>query len=244
MDRRPDNSQSVSAVDSGFDSLQNLVNGFSHDIGAPLRAVVQFSRLLAEESSDRFNEEERYWLQLIQDNGEKAQAMIAALRRYSLLDRLNGSKVSLSLRPLLDSVLAQKADAIKASSARIDIVGDFPDVTGDINYWHLFFECLIDNALLFQKKTEDQVPIIKIDAKRVNGCLQICVEDNGIGVSESQWDVISAPFKRLHRDKDYPGLGMGLAFCERIARIHGGIISFDHSSLDGFAVTFIESTDF
>ncbi|MFT5397913.1 MAG: two-component system sensor histidine kinase KdpD, partial [Gammaproteobacteria bacterium] len=61
-----------------------------------------------------------------------------------------------------------------------------------------------------------------------SGRLQICVEGNGIGVDESQWDAIATPFKRLNSDKDYPGMGMGmgmgmgLALCCRIAQVHGG----------------------
>ena len=221
--------------------MQYLVAGLSHDMGAPLRAVVQFAQLLVEQPNNNFDEEELKCLKLIQQNGEKAQAMLGALRRFSRLNRDNEEETSLSLRLLLDDVLAQKAATIEATAARIEIVCDVPAILGDSNYWNLFFECLIDNALLFQKKTGDQAPIINIEAKRFNGFLQICVEDNGIGVSDSNWALISAPFKRLNHAKDYPGFGMGLAFCERIANIHGGTLRFSHSELGGLAVTFQES---
>jgi signal transduction histidine kinase len=53
----------------------------------------------------------------------------------------------------------------------------------------------------------------------------IAVEDNGIGFDEEFTEKIFAPFERLHgMSSQYPGTGIGLAICRKIAARHGGSI--------------------
>ena len=48
------------------------------------------------------------------------------------------------------------------------------------------------------------------------------VEDNGIGIDPADTGRIFGMFKRLHTEREYPGLGVGLAICQQIVRAHGG----------------------
>ena len=50
------------------------------------------------------------------------------------------------------------------------------------------------------------------------------MEDNGIGFDEKFADRIFAVFQRLHAKHEYPGTGIGLAVCRKIADRHGGNI--------------------
>lgn len=221
-----------------FDGMRMLINGIAHDFSAPLRAVAQLSGMLAEDMDDRMDDEERKLLQLIIENGDKAQTMFAALRKYLDIDPIIDSNQTFPLDTLLSTVLEKKAADIAKLSASVEIAGNLPVIGGNQDYWQIYFECLIENALLFRHHNDDQSPLIKIVVEENDGQLQVCVEDNGIGVGESHWDTISTPFKRLQSDKDYPGLGMGLAYCGRIAQLHGGQMSFAQSSLGGLAVRY------
>jgi signal transduction histidine kinase len=53
------------------------------------------------------------------------------------------------------------------------------------------------------------------------------VEDNGIGIEARDVERIFGMFQRLHTEREYPGLGVGLALCRRIIRAHGGELSVD-----------------
>ena len=67
--------------------------------------------------------------------------------------------------------------------------------------------------------------------------LRVC--DNGIGIDPENHERIFGLFQRLHLQTDYPGSGLGLATCQRIALNHAGQISVQSAPGDGstFAVS-------
>lgn len=221
-------------------SIQKLVYGISHDMSAPLRAVVQFSELLKNRLGDRLDEKESYWLQLIEESGCHAQKMIEALLRYSRLSTHRQPDTNFFLQSVLQTAIAEFNDDIQKKSAHIEIKGDWPELTACKERWQLLFSCLIENALLYQSKNEKHRPHIIISYKQMAGQHRVSIEDNGIGVAQNMWPVLTTPFKRMQSEKDYPGMGMGLTYCERIAQLHGGTLEFAQSSLNGLAVIYTE----
>ena len=120
---------------------------------------------------------------------------------------------------------------------------DLPTVTADPMQMRQLFQNLIGNALKFHRPGVP--PVIRIRGKRLpdaesrtlGGGLQVTVDDNGIGFEEQHLDRIFAPFQRLHGRDAYPGTGMGLAICRRIAERHGGTITA--ASTPGQGSTFV-----
>jgi light-regulated signal transduction histidine kinase (bacteriophytochrome) len=84
------------------------------------------------------------------------------------------------------------------------------------------FQNLIANGIKFRR--EDASPQVHVSAERGDHAWIFSVEDNGIGIDPEQSKRIFQIFQRLHSEEEYPGLGLGLALCQRIVERHGGRI--------------------
>ncbi len=80
---------------------------------------------------------------------------------------------------------------------------------------------MIGNAIKFKSTNR---PKINISVKEEDNQWLFAVQDNGIGIDPKHSDRIFEVFKRLHKKRDYPGTGIGLAICKKIIERHGGQI--------------------
>jgi len=224
--------QHLSSTDERF---QQWVYALSHDMGAPLRAVVQFSLLLSRKMDERLDEKERYWLHLIHENGALGQSMIEGLLAYSRLSTHSWNfNEEVSLRASLESGVRALEMSQDIKPINIDTTELSHTIEGNFDLWQQYFAHLLDNSLKYQ--FPESTPMIRVSSKQENGYLSILVEDNGVGVKTEKFEDITLPFKRLVSPKDYPGVGMGLSYCQRIAELHKGRLSFSASPLGGLSV--------
>ena len=90
---------------------------------------------------------------------------------------------------------------------------------------------LIDNSLAYGKKAE-------IFTKRTMNNLIILIDDDGPGISESEYLNVMKPFYRIDksRGQNKSGVGLGLSIANDIIRSHGGNIALEKSPLHGLRV--------
>ena len=81
---------------------------------------------------------------------------------------------------------------------------------------------LISNSLKYSKK--DTPPHIEVRSTPVNQEVKIVIKDNGIGFDDQYKEKIFGLFERLHTRDQFPGTGIGLSICRRIAELHHGNI--------------------
>ena len=90
---------------------------------------------------------------------------------------------------------------------------------------------LIDNALSYGKRAE-------ILMKKTIDKIIIIIDDDGPGISKSEYDNVFKPFYRIDksRSQNKSGVGLGLSITNDIIRSHGGDISLGESPLNGLRV--------
>jgi light-regulated signal transduction histidine kinase (bacteriophytochrome) len=111
---------------------------------------------------------------------------------------------------------------IEEAGARVD-VSPLPEVEADPVQMRQLVQNLISNAVKFRR--EGTHPEIYISGETVGDKVTLRIGDNGIGFDERYGERIFGVFKRLHGRDAYPGTGIGLALCRKIAERHGGTIT-------------------
>jgi light-regulated signal transduction histidine kinase (bacteriophytochrome) len=69
-----------------------------------------------------------------------------------------------------------------------------------------------------------RIEVFEDDSLSNGGESIVVFADNGIGFEEQYAEKVFSIFKRLHGRSEYPGTGIGLAICRKIAGRHGGTI--------------------
>jgi light-regulated signal transduction histidine kinase (bacteriophytochrome) len=95
-------------------------------------------------------------------------------------------------------------------------------VRGDFKLLSIVLENLLENAWKFSVNAEKAR--IECGSILKDGRTVYFVKDNGAGFDQQHAAEIFDPFKKLHNEVDYPGIGIGLNIAYRIIIRHGGEI--------------------
>lgn len=198
--------------------LETFAYAVSHDLRAPLRALSGYSQALQDDFGDTLPAQAGVYLDRIHQSAARMGQLIEGILALSRSSRgeLRHDRVDLSA--LARQRLAQLAEE---SGRRVRVsVEEGLVVGGDERMLASVMTNLLDNAWKYTGATAD--PQIRVHVGEVNGLRGICVSDNGAGFDMAQADRLFHPFQRLHRDDQFPGIGIGLATVQRIVHRHGG----------------------
>ncbi|WP_298437857.1 PocR ligand-binding domain-containing protein [Geobacter sp.] len=95
-------------------------------------------------------------------------------------------------------------------------------VKGDPHMLRIALENLIGNAWKYTRKTSGATIGISVTTR--SGERVFCVRDNGAGFDMREAGELFQPFRRLHRNEEFEGTGIGLATVRRVVQRHGGRI--------------------
>jgi signal transduction histidine kinase len=200
--------------------LQQFAYVASHDLQEPLRTIASFTQLLAKRYEDKLDDKAREFINFAVDGCKRLQTLINDLLAFSRVGTHAKPHVRVQCDAVLDRVLKGLRLAIEDSGAMISRE-PLPVVVADEIQLCQLFQNLIGNAIKFKGQS---VPRIHISAERNGTGWKIAVRDNGIGIDPEHNERIFVIFQRLHTKTQYPGTGIGLAICKKIAERHGGRI--------------------
>ena len=244
---------SNNALNLSNENLQQFAYVASHDLQEPLRKIQSFGDLLKENYGDNLGTE---GLDMINRMGAAATRMsllIKDLLNFSRLTTQQAPFVPVALDTLLSEILDDLSIAVAESGAVVEY-SNLPVVQGDPSQLQQLFLNLLSNALKFRRP--DTAPHIHLVARQIVASdiplsalasrtesrlnqpfHEISVADNGIGFDDRYIDRIFQVFQRLHGKTSYPGSGVGLAICRKVAfNHHGGLTA---QSKPGEGATFI-----
>jgi len=210
----------------------------SHELRAPLNLITGLSELTLKDT-DNQNPPNVDNLKLMHIT---AQHLDDLIRDVLDLARDEMGELRLVCEPL-DLAKVLEAVAIVGEQLarehglvwRTQIPVDLPLVWGDPTRLRQVALNLVNNAVKFTEKGS-----VSLLVTPGSNLITISVIDTGLGIPPAEQGVIFDEFRQSDRTtaRGYGGLGLGLAICKRLVKMHGGEIAVRSSGVEGEGATF------
>ncbi len=206
--------------------LEQFAAVAAHDLRSPIRAMMNWIDMLEFAIAKPRDPEIEQAIEFIRANSKKADQLINDLLEVARANKASARIERVDLNRVVQNVLATLKENIEKTCAEL-YVQNLPIVFGNSTYLEAIFRNLVQNALNYRHK--DRSPKISIGSKAVpeSDYFEFFVQDNGIGIAKEYTGRIFEMFKRLNSESDYPGTGIGLAFCKKAIESYGGKIWVD-----------------
>ena len=199
--------------------LEAFSYSVSHDLRAPLRHIGGFVDLLIKNSSSQLDETGLRYLNIISESTHEMGDLIDALLTFSRLSRTELRLTKINSKKMVNHVIESFSDELAGRNVEINI-SELPDMMGDEILIKQVWVNLISNAIKYSRNKEKA--IIDIGGKIENDKMVYSISDNGAGFDMKFADKLFGVFQRLHKARDFEGIGIGLANVNRIIVRHGG----------------------
>jgi two-component system, sensor histidine kinase and response regulator len=220
----------------------------SHELRTPLTSILGLSATLLRLPILNLTDRQQKYLQIIHSSGEHLSELIEDILDFYKLEVgktfLKISEFSISkLIKQVTEIVRSRAEQAKVS-IEVQIISNGDNITqtngrdlrfrGDNKRIRQILLNILINAIKF---TPEHGTIV-IRAWLEDRYAVFEIEDSGIGIAEEQ---IPRLFKKFHQlnpnyDRDYAGMGLGLAITQQLVDLHGGWIDVD--SILGSGSTF------
>ena len=201
--------------------LEAFAYAVSHDLRAPLRALSGFSHALLEDYGADLKGEAHGFLDQITLATTKMGELIDGILRLSRSTRGELLREEVNLSFLAERILGdlRKAEPDRRVTWKVE-----PSLIArcDAKLIEVVLSNLLGNAWKYTAHALE--PMIRFYGESRDGEKSFCVSDNGAGFDMKYAAKLFQPFQRLHRQDEFPGIGIGLATVQRIIHRHGGTI--------------------
>lgn len=235
-------------------SLGYLVSGVAHEINNPNHIIMSFAGILAEvwegalpilehyyrENGDfdvggspfsELREEMPEMCSKILGNSRRIAAIVERMRAYGREHPPLPSEPE-HFNSVVQSALVLLSDQIESSSADISMLygADLPKIRISYQQIERAVVSLVRNAIE-SLPAEEHTIVVETSYDDDADEVRLRVQDEGVGMSADTLEHATDPFYTTKRDSGHAGLG--LAMVSKIAKEHGGTISFSSETGKG-----------
>jgi signal transduction histidine kinase len=215
--------------------LQNV----NHELRTPLTAIVGWTDLLDEEEVD-----EKTIRRGLRQIRQSARLLLALIDDLLDLVRMDRGALALDLRPVhLADVLQRSMDTVRmmAEARGVGIIlapmpEAMPAVRADALRLQQILWNLLANAIKFTARHGRIVVRVEREPERY----MVSVEDDGIGIPESDLPHVFERFRQVDGSptRQHAGMGIGLSLARSLVELHGGTIWVESTMGEGSRFTF------
>ena len=222
----------LEALNSELESFSYTV---SHDLRAPVRAVLGYASALEQDCGEALGSEGRRLLSIISAEASRMGDLIDDLLAFSRLGRLPIVNANVDMTSLARDAFASNVASMGCENVAFALE-ELPEIRGDRTLLRQVWVNLLSNAVKYAGKKAS--PELHVWATIDGSQTTYHVRDNGVGFDMRYADKLFGFFQRLHRADEFPGSGVGLAIVMRIVVRHGGTIVADARLGEGATFSF------
>lgn len=204
---------------------EQFLANLSHEVRTPLTGILGMSELLMKSP---LNEQQKLFLDTILTS---SQSLLTMLDNIMDLSRIKEGKMELlpvdfDLHEHANRIIQLFWALIRQKSLESSLYLD-PELPGMIRTDQFRLEQIATNLLSNAIKFTDQgfisLSYILLDSTPDGWMIRLQVEDSGIGISREDQQRLFVPFSQvdISDTRSYEGAGLGLAVCQRFARLMG-----------------------
>ena len=229
---RRDAERARAAAESASLAKTAFVATMSHEIRTPLNGVLGHLELLGRST---LAPAQRERLDRIRLSADSLMGIISDVLDFSKIEagQLDIVAAPFAVRPLVEqATLLFSAQALRKGVKlyyAIDPALEAP-LVADMHRIRQILNNLLANAVKFTESGRIVVRA-RLAAATATGPARLCLQvvDSGIGLSEDQQAQLFQPFQQADNSisRRYGGSGLGLALCQQLAHLLGGVITAD-----------------
>jgi light-regulated signal transduction histidine kinase (bacteriophytochrome) len=145
--------------------------------------------------------------------------LIDALLSFSRLNRAEIQKILIDPKSMINQITQIFSADFKSRKIEIKM-DELTALYGDYQLIRQVWVNLLSNAIKYTGKKEKA--IIEIGSFEQDSQTVYFIKDNGAGFNMKYGNKLFGVFQRLHKPRDFEGIGIGLANINRIISRHGG----------------------
>jgi signal transduction histidine kinase len=212
--------------------LESFSYSVSHDLRAPLRAMLGFANALREDFSEILPEEAKSFTYRIASAAERLDQLIKDLLAYSRITTVEQMSERVDLDRIVRDAILEYPD-LQSQSSNITIEGRLPKVLGHAPALTQVVANLVGNGVKFVKPGELPRIVIRADTNTQERVARIWFVDQGIGIARVDHERVFKIFEQLHSQSVYGGTGIGLAFVKKSVERMGGAVGVESEEGEG-----------
>ena len=201
--------------------LENFSSAISHDLRSPIRTASNFTYLLQRAIENGEKEGIMESLEYIKKSMNQMNYMVKDLLKLARIGRDVLKKEWLDVIQMAKNIWPDLLTEYEGLNVNLKCKKT-PLVFADSFLMERVLTNLLSNALKYSNKQPEMK--IEIGGMEKGNDSIFYIKDNGTGFDMKQADKLFKVFKRLHREDEFEGTGVGLALVKKIIDYHGGKI--------------------
>jgi PAS domain S-box-containing protein len=204
----------------------------SHDLKAPLRAIVNLSQWIEEDARESLSPLVRDHLSMLRSRVRRLETLIDGIHRYATATRPDHAPESIDTGALVREISEEQNGQGRFVIAVPDRM---PTIIADRTRLWQVFSNLIANAVKHHHQDQGR---IEIGVRELGERYEFSVTDDGPGIAPEFHERVFVIFQTLTPKDVKDSLGLGLALVKKIVREEGGTITIDSSAGRGATFRF------